>query len=182
MHFRYGFSFNIFLIKIFLSLGHDRVVTIQSWNFSIQKFGVVWVSIDLPGVVIWQHIHPSMFYSFWEEGWQDSSYLTVYRPENSRVQAFFWYTREWGPGVLQTGNITLIATNLLYAWIGYLQVPIADNRRLSLLVHLPSLHPHSIGSIHLKLLSCWVESTHPFAARVNCWQPPLCPPTSLRWS
>ena len=28
------------------------------------------------------------------------------------------------------------------------------------------LHHHSLGSIHLKLLYCWVESTHPFAARV----------------
>ena len=27
-------------------------------------------------------------------------------------------------------------------------------------------HHHSLGSIHLKLLSCRVESTHPFAARV----------------
>ena len=24
----------------------------------LRKFGVVWVYIDLPGVVIWQHIHP----------------------------------------------------------------------------------------------------------------------------
>ena len=30
----------------------------------------------------------------------------------------------------------------------------------------PFLHHHSLGSIHLKLLSCSVESTHPFAARV----------------
>jgi len=51
--------------------------------FLLQRFGVVWVFIDLPGVVIGQHIHPH----------------------------------------------------------------------------------HSLGSIHLDLLSCWVESTHPFAAR-----------------
>jgi len=35
----------------------------------------------------------------------------------------------------------------------------------SLLVHHSSLHHHSLGSIHLKLLSCWVESTHLFVAR-----------------
>ena len=37
--------------------------------------------------------------------------------------------------------------------------------KLSLLVHHSFLHHHSLGSIHLKLLSCWVESTPPFAAR-----------------
>ena len=46
------------------------------------------------------------------------------------------------------------------------QVPIASNHGLSLLVHHSSLHHNSLGSIHIKLLSCWVESTHPFAARV----------------
>ena len=46
------------------------------------------------------------------------------------------------------------------------QVPIAGNHRLSLLVHHSSLHHHLVGSIHLKLLSCWVESTQLFAARV----------------
>ena len=51
--------------------------------------------------------------------------------------------------------------------IGYSQVPIAGNHRLSLLVHHSSRHHHSLGSIkQLKLLSCWVESTHPFSARV----------------
>ena len=33
--------------------------------FSIAKVGFY---IDLPGVVIWQHIHPSTLHSFWEEG------------------------------------------------------------------------------------------------------------------
>jgi len=33
-------------------------------------------------------------------------------------------------------------------------------------VHLSSLNPHSLGSVFLKLLSSWVERTHPFAARV----------------
>ena len=48
----------------------------------------------------------------------------------------------------------------------YPKVPIASNHGLSLLVHHSSLHHNSLGSIHIKLLSCWVESTHPFAARV----------------
>ena len=28
--------------------------------FRLRKFGVVWVYFDLPGVVIWQHIHPTL--------------------------------------------------------------------------------------------------------------------------
>jgi len=32
--------------------------------FLLRKFGVVWVYIDLPGVVIWQHIHLSTLHSF----------------------------------------------------------------------------------------------------------------------
>jgi hypothetical protein len=44
-------------------------------------------------------------------------------------------------------------------------IPIAGNNRLSLLVNLSSLHHHLLGSTHLKLLSCWVESTPPFATR-----------------
>ena len=32
--------------------------------FLLRKFGVVWVYIDLPGVVIWQHIHPSTLHSY----------------------------------------------------------------------------------------------------------------------
>ena len=30
-------------------------------NYLFRKFVVVWVYIDLPGVVIWQHIHPTRF-------------------------------------------------------------------------------------------------------------------------
>ena len=43
--------------------------------FQLWKFVVVWVYIDLLGVVIWQHIHPSMLHLFWKEGWQESSCL-----------------------------------------------------------------------------------------------------------
>ena len=55
--------------------GHDRVVTIKSRNFSIAKVWCCNGYIDLPGVVIWQHIHPSTLHSSWEESWQDSSFL-----------------------------------------------------------------------------------------------------------
>ena len=60
---------------------------------------------------------------------------------------------------------------------GYPQVLIAGSHRLSLLVHLSSLHHHSLRSIHLKLLSCWVESTYPFAARVVDSHPSLLHPS-----
>ena len=81
------------------------------------------------------------------------------------MQEFFWYTG-MRPGAIQTRNITLTAPNHLQARIGYPQVPIAGNHRLSLLVHHSSLHHHSLGSIHLKLLFCCVERTHLLAARV----------------
>ena len=135
--------------------------------FLLRKFGVAWIYIDLPGVVIWQHIHPFMLHSYWEEGWQDSSCrflgLRIIEWRNSSD------ILEWGPGAKQTGNITLIALNVSPDWITP-EVHIAGNLRLSLLVHLSSLHYHSLGSIHLKLLSCWVERM------------PLCPPKSVRWS
>ena len=53
--------------------------------FLLRKFGIVWVYIDLPGVVIWQHIHPSTLYSYWEEGWQDSSCLRASKAWESFV-------------------------------------------------------------------------------------------------
>ena len=79
--------------KIFFVPGHDRVVTTKPRNFSVAKVWCCMVYIDLPGVVIWQHIHPSTLHSYWEEGWQDSSCLrAILRPENNSVQEFFWYT------------------------------------------------------------------------------------------
>ena len=36
--------------------------------FLLREFGVVWIYIDLPGIVIWQHIHPSTLHSYLEEG------------------------------------------------------------------------------------------------------------------
>ena len=78
--------------------------------FLLRKFGVVWVYIDLPGVVIWQHIHLSTLHSFWEKGWQDSScFLGLRIIECSNSSDLL----EWGPGAIQTGNITLIASNHL---------------------------------------------------------------------
>ena len=49
---------------------HDMIGLLQSnlGIFLLGKFGVVWVYIDLPGVVIWQHIHSSTLHSYWEEG------------------------------------------------------------------------------------------------------------------
>ena len=58
--------------------------------FLLRMFGVVCVYIDLPGVVFWQHIHPSTLHLYWKEGWQDSSCLRAW-PENNRVHEFFWY-------------------------------------------------------------------------------------------
>ena len=134
-----------------MSPGHNLVVTIKikSRNFSFPK---VWCCLCCMG---W-------FQSSWEVGWQDSSFIGLKIVEWRNSSDIL----EWGPDALQTGNITLIAPNHLWARIGYLHVPIAGNHRLSLLVHLSCLHHHSLGSIHLKLLSCWVESTHPFAVRV----------------
>ena len=69
---------------------------------------------------------------------------------------------EWGLGATDRKHHTHSSQSF-----GYLHVPIAaGNHRLSVLVHLSSLHHHSLRSIHFKLLSCWVESTHPFAERV----------------
>ena len=69
-----------------MSPGHDRVVTIKSWNFSIAK---IWCCMG------------------------------------------FYHQGLWS-------GITFI-------------------------------YHYSLGSIHLELLSCWVESTHPFAARDVFW-------------
>ena len=128
------------------------------WIFLLRKSGVVCVYIYLPRVVIWQHIHP-----YWKEGWQDSSCFLGLRIIECRNSSDIL---ERGPGAIQTWNITLIAPNYLWARIGYPQLPIAGNHRLSLLVHHFSLHQNSLGSIHLKLLSGWVERMLPFAARV----------------
>ena len=49
---------------MFLSPGHDWVVMINLGFFLLKKFGVVCAYTALPGVVIWQYIHPSMLHSF----------------------------------------------------------------------------------------------------------------------
>ena len=68
-------------------------------------------------------------------------------------------------------------TSVRSDWIPPAQVPIAGNHRFSLLVLNSSLHHHSLGSIHLKVLSCWVERMHPFAARIVDSRPSVLHPS-----
>ena len=76
----YGGKFNLLFFKFFFKeifCPQDTIGLLRS-NLGIlllRKFGIVWVYIDLPGVVIWQHIHPSTLHLYWEEDWQDSSCL-----------------------------------------------------------------------------------------------------------
>ena len=78
------------------------------------------------------------------------------RPENNRVQEFFWYSG-MRPGCHTDRKHHTFCSKSFVSPDGYPQVPIAGNHRLSLLVNLSSLHHHSLGSIHFKLLTCWVE-------------------------
>jgi len=55
------------------------------------EYSGVWVYIDLPWVVIWQHIHPFTRYIHTEK-------------MVDKIPA----SLEWGPGALPTGNIKLI--------------------------------------------------------------------------
>ena len=157
-----------FFFIVFLR-DHDRVVTIKSWNFSIAK---VWCCMDLywstRGCNLAAHssIHASFILRRGLTRFQLPKGFLGLRIIEWRNSSDIL---EWGPGAKQTGNITLIALNVSPDWITP-EVHIAGNRRPSLLVHLSSLRYHSLGSIHLKLLSCWVERM------------PLCPPTSVRWS
>ena len=61
------------------------------------------------------------------------------------------------------------------------QVTIAGNHRLSLLVHHSSLHHHSLGSNPLEASFLLCRNHAPIPCE-SCWQPPLCPPTTVRWS
>ena len=67
---------------------------------------------------------------------------------------------EWDPGAKQIGTSHSL---LPYICKPGLDTP-GGNHRLSLLVHHSCLHHYSLGSIPFKLISCWVESMHPFAA------------------
>ena len=92
----------------------------------------------LPGVVLWQHIHPSTLHLYWGlTRIQLPKGFLVLRIVVCGKKEFFWYTGI-RPGVPKH----------LYARIRYLQIPLCGNHRLSLLVHLSSLHHHSLGSIH----------------------------------
>ena len=73
------------------------------------------------------------------------------RPENNRVQEFFWYSG-MRPGCHTDRKHHTFCSKSFVSPDGYPQVPIAGNHRLSLLVNLSSLHHHSLGSIHFKLL------------------------------
>ena len=131
----------MFLKEIFLSGCYDQI----SEFFLLRKFGVFY--IDLQGVVIWQHIHPSMLPQ--RRGLTRFQLPKILlRPENMECRNPSDILKR-GPGAILIGNITLIAS-LTLARIGYPQVPIAGNHRLSLLVHHSSLHHHSLGAIQLK--------------------------------
>jgi len=134
--------------------------------FLLRNFGVVWVFI-----LIYQECNLAA-HSFAHASFIMRRGLTRFQRPKGFLGLRIAECRnssdilEWGPGALQIGKITLIAPNHLLARIGYLQVPTAGNHRFFLqLIHLSSFHHHSLGPIHFKLLSCWVESTHPFAAR-----------------
>ena len=122
--------------------------------------------IYLPGVVIWQHIHPSTLHSFWEEGWQDSSCLRFFLAWEYRVQESFWYT----------GMRPRCHTDRTH----HTHCSLTSNHRLSLLVHHSSID-YSLGSIPLEASFLLSRKHAPFPCE-SCWQPPPCPPTSVRWS
>jgi len=103
-----------FLKEFFLSPGHDRVVTIKSRNYfyceSLVLSGFILINIDLPGVVIWRHIHPSTLHSYWEDRG-----LTRFQLPKGFLGLRIIECRnssdilEWGQGALLIGNITRIA-------------------------------------------------------------------------
>ena len=58
----YGFTEKVFFNKdCFVPRTWSGYYDQISEFFLLGRFDVVWVFIDLPGVVIWQHIHPSSF-------------------------------------------------------------------------------------------------------------------------
>ena len=75
--------------------------------FQLQEF-VVWVFIDLPGVVIWQHIHPSTLHSYWEEGWQDSNCLNHTAVLQLSHREIFIFLKI--PGKDLTGSLWIISS------------------------------------------------------------------------
>ena len=155
-HVRYDKSLLLYqeFFKRFFSPGHDRVITIKSRNFSIVKvsccMGWYW---STRGCNLQAHssIHASFIL---RRGL--TRFQLLLRPENNRVQEFFWYTG-MRPGC-HTGrkhhphcSQSFVSPDWISPASRYL---IAGNHRLSLLVHLSSLHHHSLGSINWKLYSC----------------------------
>ena len=157
------------LIKIFFVPRPRSVVTIKSRNFCYCE------SLVLYGfILIYQGLlsdSTSIHASFILRRIVDKipAAQGLVRPENNRVQDSSDILK-WGLGALHTGNIRLISPNHLSARIGYPQVPIAGNHRLSLLVHLSTLHPHSLGSIHLKASFLLSREHAPFRCE-SCWRP-----------
>ena len=174
---------NVLLIKInylyFNVFKRDFFIGLLRSNLGIFSIAKVWCFyIDLQGVVIWQHIHPSMLPQ--RRGLTRFQLPKILlRPENMECRNPSDILK-WGPGAILIGNITLIAS-LTLARIGYPQVPIAGNHRLSLLVHHSSLHHHSLGAIQLKASFLLSRKYAPFRSE-SCWLPSLCLPTSVRWS
>ena len=100
----------IFFKRDFLSWGHDRVVKIN--YLRILSIARVWCClgfyIDLPGDVIWQHIHPSTLHSYWEEGWQDSNCLNHTAVLQLSHREIFIFLKI--PGKDLTGSLWIISS------------------------------------------------------------------------
>ena len=111
---------NLFLKEIFLSPGHDRVVTIKSQNFFYCE------SLVLSGFLYWSTrgcnlaAHSSFHASFILRRGLTRFQLPkiLLSPKNIECRNPSDIL-EWGPGAILIGNITLIAPNHLQARIGY---------------------------------------------------------------
>ena len=124
----------------------DIIGLLRSLNFSIAK---VWYCLGLYWSTRGCNLaaHSSMHASFIPRRWLTSAGIFL----------IYWNYRQ----------------ETLHSLLPIICKPGLDTSRylqlatiLSMLVLISSFHHHSLGSIHLKLLSFWVVSTHPFTARV----------------
>ena len=126
----------------------------------MRKFGVVWVYIDLPGgcnLAAHSSIHASFIL---RRGLTRFQLPKGFLGLRIIVCILLIYWNEARPGAIQQGTSHSLLPIICKPGLDNPgQVPIAGNHWLSLLVHLSSLHRHSLGSIHLNLLFCWVELT-----------------------
>ena len=102
-----------------------------------RKLGVVLGYIHLPGVVIchWQYSHPSTLHTYWEEGWQDSSWFLGLRIIECRNSSDILEYRQ------KTSHLLLpIICKSGLDISRYLKLATI----LSLLDHLSHLHHHSL--------------------------------------